>query len=98
MSAAKDVMGLTLYQTDRLSLSLLSDADRGQLLLTLFDYLDGVDSSASLTPQAQMAYAFISARINHDAGYRRYRSEVNRENASKRWATRETSAPAAEDG
>ncbi len=98
MSNVKDVMGLTLYQTDRLSLALLSDTDRGQLLISLFDFLDGVDTSERLTPQTQIAYAFISARMSDDVSRRRYRSEVNRENAAKRWSRRESITSPEEGG
>ncbi len=90
--------GLTLYPDDRHSLSLLSDDDRGKLLLALIDTLEGVESAASLTPQAQMAYAFLSARIAGEKSRRDRRSEVNRTNAAKRWAVREGTSAAEEDG
>ncbi len=89
MSAVKDVMGLTLYPTDRMSLAMLSDNDRGRLLLTLFDYYDGVDTSSTLTPQAQMAFAFISARMKEQMDRQEHRRMVNRTNAAKRWSVRE---------
>ncbi len=93
MSAYKDVRGLTLYPTDRMSLSMLSDSDRGQLLLSLFDCFEGVDTSSHLAPQAQMAYAFISARMAEDIDRYNHRREVNRSNAAKRWSVRESPTP-----
>ncbi len=100
MSGTKIVRGFYFYPTDRVSLSMLSDADRGRLLLSLFDYYDGVDTSESLSPQSQMAFAFLSARITerHNAAHRR--SDINRTNAEKRWSVREVAVQAAseEDG
>jgi hypothetical protein len=101
MSSTKDVKGFSLYPAYRDSLALLSDSDRGQLLMALFDYYDGTDTSASLTPPAQMAFAFIAPRMEADRDRVLRRSQVNRENATKRWprqASRESAAPGAEDG
>ncbi len=99
MSAVKDVIGLTLYPTDRMSLAMLSDNDRGRLLLSLFDFFDGVDTSDALTPQAQMAFAFISARVKSEIDHHNHRREVNRTNAVKRWSVRDGGGKAsAEDG
>ena len=68
--------------------------------MSLFDYYDGYDTSASLTPQTQMAYAFITSRMGEDLDRSRRRSEVNRENASKRWPVRtpKENADETEDG
>lgn len=88
MSYSKDVKGFCLYPNYREFLTLLSDGDRGQLLMSLFDYYDGYDTSASLTPQTQMAYAFITSRMGEDLDRTRRRSQINRENASKRWPLR----------
>lgn len=100
MSYSKDVKGFCLYPNYREFLTLLSDGDRGQLLMSLFDYYDGYDTSASLTPQTQMAYAFITSRMGEDLDRSRRRSEVNRENASKRWPVRtpKENADETEDG
>ena len=98
MSGAKAVKGFSLYPSYREFLTLLSDTDRGQLLMCLFDYYDGINSSSVLSPQAQMAFTFISARIEQDKGRAAHRSQINRENASKRWPRREDEATDAEDG
>ncbi len=99
MPVVKDMIGLTLYPADRMSLAMLSDGDRGKLVLALFDLFDGVDSSSVLTPQAQMAFAFISARMREEMQRQNHRREVNRTNAAKRWSVREGGTDAAgEDG
>ncbi|MBQ4324418.1 MAG: hypothetical protein IJC29_01355 [Clostridia bacterium] len=85
MSSAKTVKGFSLYPSYREFLALLSDTDRGQLLMCLFDYYDGVNSSSALSPQAQMAFTFISTRMEQDKGRAAHRSQINRENAAKRW-------------
>ena len=68
--------------------------------MSLFDFYDGYDTSATLTPQTQMAYAFITSRMGEDLDRTRRRSEINRENASKRWPLRtpKESADETEDG
>ncbi len=100
MSHAKDVSCFRLYSSYRDSLALLSDSDRGQLLMSLFDYADGADTSSTLTPPAQMAFAFIAARMGSELDRSRHRSEVNRANAAKRWPLRtpREGEDAAEDG
>lgn len=88
-----------MYPTYRASLALLSDDERGKLLMSLFDYYDGRDTSGNLPPAAQMALAFISARMEQDRSLYRSRCETNRENASKRWPVRREreSAPQGEE-
>ena len=98
MPLAKSVKGFSLYPSYREFLALLSDTDRGQLLMSLFDSYEGINSSSSLTPQAQMAFTFISARMEQDKGHAEYRSQVGRENATKRWPRREETTDATEDG
>lgn len=51
MSYAKDVRGFSMYPTYRASLALLSDDERGKLLMSLFDYDDGQDTSGNLPPR-----------------------------------------------
>ncbi len=100
MPVVKNAVGLTLYPADRMSLSMLSDADRGRLLLTLLDYADGVDTASTLPPQAQMAFAFIASRVADEMARANHRREVNRTNATRRWSVREgnDSHDASEDG
>lgn len=88
MSRAQDLKGFAMYPTYRASLALLSDDERGKLLMSLFDYYEGRDTSAGLPPAAQMAFTFISARMEQDKTLYRSRCEVNRENAAKRWPVR----------
>ena len=99
MSYAKDVRGFSMYPTYRASLALLSDDERGKLLMSLFDYDDGQDTSGNLPPAAQMAFAFITARMEQDKSLYRNRCEINRENAAKRWPVRRVSegAPQGEE-
>lgn len=88
MSYAKDIKGFSMYPTYRASLALLSDTERGQLLMSLFDYYDGQDTSDTLPPAAQMAFTFISARMEQDKTLYQSRCQTNRENAAKRWPVR----------
>ena len=97
MSYAKDIKGFSMYPTYRASLALLDDCERGQLLMSLFDYYDGRDTSSALPPAAQMAFAFISARMEQDKLLYESRCQTNRENASKRWPVRD-SAKGGSDG
>ncbi len=97
MSNLKNVTGFTLYPTDRMSLARLSDGDRGRLLLVLFDFFEGVDTSETLPPEAQMAFAFLSARLAEEARRQNHRREVNRSNAARRWSVREGGSAAAEE-
>lgn len=99
MAVTKDERGFSLYPAYREFLLRLSDAERGQLLMALFDFHEGVDTSSRLSDGARMAFAFISGRMTEDARRYRKRCEANRENASKRWPVREsTQDDAEEDG
>jgi len=84
----KDIKGFCMYPFYRDSLARLSDCDRGQLLLCLFDFWEGVDTSGTLSPAAQMAFAFITDRMEKDLDRYRARCRINRENAAKRWPVR----------
>ncbi len=100
MSNAKDVRGFSLYPAYRDFLTLLSDGERGQLLMALFDYYEGVNTSDALSPQGQMAFAFIAGRMEQDKERDLHRCQVNRANAAKRWPKAQDKEPSAtaEDG
>lgn len=97
MATAREIKGFSMYPCYRDSLARLSDADRGKLLLSLFDYYEGVDTSHQLSDGARMAFAFISARMDSDMEKYRKRCATNRENAEKRWPVRSPKETAGAD-
>ncbi len=58
--------GFVLYYDYRNHLALLSDAERGQLLMALLDYSES-GKEQELTGAALMAYSFIKAQMDRDA-------------------------------
>ncbi len=99
MAVTKEEKGFCLYPAYREFFSRLPDAEKGQLLMALFDFYEGLDTSSRLSDGAKMAYAIISSRMAEDMRRYRKRCETNRENANKRWPVREGgSDDAKEDG
>lgn len=70
-----------LYADQRGPLSTLTDADRGRLLMALFDYVEGIEPSG-LSETVLMAFLFIRAQIDRDLekweNIREGRSEAGR--------------------
>lgn len=58
--------GFVLYYDYRNHLALLSDAERGQLLMALLDYSESGEEH-ELSGAALMAYSFIKAQMDRDA-------------------------------
>ena len=58
--------GFVLYYDYQAHLSLLSDEERGKLLMALFDYGEN-GKEPELEGAALMAYSFIRAQMNRDA-------------------------------
>ncbi len=100
MAITKDEKGFCMYPCYRSFLLGLSDEDKGKLLMALFDYYDGVDTSSSLSDGAKMAFVFISRQMKEDMARYEKRCKTNRENAAKRWPVRqnEESTAGEEDG
>lgn len=71
-----------LYQGYRKHLSLLSDADRGKLLMALFDYAEG-GKLPEFDGAAGMAFSFIQDQMDRDANKYAAVCERNRKNGSK---------------
>ena len=80
---------LSLYYSYREQLALLSDEERGRLVLHLIDY-----ANAGVIPEldgaAKMAFAFIKSQIDRDSEQYESRCQKNRENISKRWGANDT--------
>ena len=81
------------YYDYRRHLSLLTDEERGKLLMGLLDY--GEDGSRpKLNGAAAMAFSFISAQMDRDA--EKYaevckaRSEAGKKGAKQRWRGKES--------
>ncbi len=81
---AEEKKSFVLYCDYREHLALLSDSERGQLLMAIFDYQsDGV--LPNLPAAAQMAFSFIKAQLDKDADKYaqtvRQRSEAGKKSA-----------------
>ncbi|MEL4106841.1 DUF6291 domain-containing protein [Oscillospiraceae bacterium WX1] len=63
---AQDKKGFVLYYSYREPLALLSDEDRGRLLMALLDYGE-FGKVAHLGSSAEMAFSFIKAQMDRDA-------------------------------
>ncbi len=100
MAVTKEEKGFCMYPAYRDFLIALSDSDRGQLLMSLFDFYDGVDTSRRLPDGARMAFVMIAGRMQQDMARYQKRCKTNQENASKRWPVRtpEETDDSEEDG
>jgi hypothetical protein len=79
---------IKLFLDCREQLKLLSDEERGRVIMALLDYADTGDSSNSsseLSGAERMCFSFISAQIDRDKAAYTERCKKNAENASKRW-------------
>lgn len=72
-----------LYPGYRKHLSLLSDADRGKLLMALFDYAESGKLPEFDGAAAAMAFSFIQDQMDRDANKYAAVCERNRKNGSK---------------
>lgn len=78
--------GIYLKSEYRAALEMLDDAERGQLLLRLFDVAKTGDCfSEDLTPAACVILAFIGDNVRQSREGYLARCEVNRANAARRW-------------
>ena len=59
--------GFLLYYDYRKHLSLLSDAERGKLLMALLNYGERGDMPEDLDGMAFMAFSFITGQMDRDA-------------------------------
>ncbi|MDT3700766.1 MAG: DUF6291 domain-containing protein [Thermincola sp.] len=71
-----------LYHDYRQHLELLSDEDKGKLLMALFDYSEG-GVLPNFDGMARMAFSFIRAQIDRDTDKYSTVCQRNRENGSK---------------
>ena len=86
--------GIYLREGYRAPLEMLSDAERGQLLLCLFDIAKtGACDSERLSSDGKLALAFIAEAIRCDREDYTAKCDANRRNAAKRWQGRETKTP-----
>lgn len=80
---------IMLFFDCRQHLELLTDEQRGKLLLALFDYAEyGI--APELDPASQMAFSFLSAQIDRDRKAYDKKCQQGKENISKRWNTNNT--------
>lgn len=77
-----------LYHDYREHLSLISDEERGVLLMALFDYSEyGIQPT--LEGASKMAFSFIKAQMDRDAASYEKKCKANRENGLKGGRPRE---------
>ena len=74
-----------LFFDYRPQLELLSNAQRGELLLALFDYAQ-YGKKPHLDQVTNMAFSFIAAQINRDKQKYEEKCQKGRKNAQKRWS------------
>ncbi len=85
---AADKRSFLVYCDYRKHLSMLTDEERGRLLMGLLDYAEGAEVP-NLDGPAAMAFSFISAQMDRDA--EKYaevcqrRSEAGKKGAERRW-------------
>ncbi|MBA1336758.1 MAG: hypothetical protein HPY66_3194 [Firmicutes bacterium] len=80
-----------LYHDYRQHLELLSDEEKGKLLMALFEYSeDGV--IPDFDGMLKMAFSFIKAQIDRDAAKYAAVCEKNRENIQRRWKKEDAEA------
>lgn len=78
--------GIYLKSEYRAALEMIDDAERGQLLLRLFDIVKTGDCfSDDLSPAACVILAFIGDNVRQNREDYLARCEVNRTNAARRW-------------
>ncbi len=77
---------IILHLDARDQLALLSDADRGRLLIALFAAA-AEEPIPALSPDAAMALAFLMQRMRHDTEKYEKTCQKNSMNAKKRWKT-----------
>lgn len=80
MSTKKSFM---LYLDYKQHLELLTDEDRGKLLLAIFDYAEDKTEPTTLSGSAAMAFSFIRAQMDRDDQKYEEICERNRANGSK---------------
>lgn len=76
---------IKLFLDCREQLKLLSDAERGRVIMALLDYAETGDGASELSGAERMCFAFIAAQIDRDKTAYAERCKKNAENASKRW-------------
>ncbi len=80
---------IALFFSYREQLELLSDEERGKLVLYLLNYAEN-GAIPQLEGMSKMAFAFIKAQIDRDSEKYEKRCEKNRENIQKRWNQEDT--------
>ncbi len=73
---------LKLFKDYRKHISLLSDEEKGQLLMALFDYAEEKEI-LPLSPAARMAFSFIAAQMDRDEEEYQNKCETSKENGKK---------------
>ena len=85
---AVDKKSFLFYCDYRRHLSMLTDEERGRLLMGLMNYADG-EEVPNLDGPAAMAFSFITAQMDRDAEKYaevcRKRSEAGKKGAELRW-------------
>lgn len=71
-----------LYADYRQHLEILSDEEKGQLFMAIFDYAEGLEPTG-LSGASRMAFSFIRAQIDRDTEKYQATCERNRSNGSK---------------
>lgn len=84
---------ILLYLDYKEHLTLLPDAERGRLLLALFDYAE-TGAEPAVEGMAKMAFSFIRAQMDRDAQKYSARCEQNRANGAKGERPRKAGPPA----
>lgn len=75
---------IPLYFSYAEQLKMLSDADRGKLVLALLEYGE-TGTIPELRCELRMAFSFIKSQIDRDCEKYEKRCRTNSENANKRW-------------
>lgn len=73
---------LKLFKDYRRHISLLSDEEKGQLFMALFDYAEEKEI-LPLSPAARMAFSFIAAQMDRDEEEYQNKCQASKENGKK---------------
>ena len=82
-----------LYSNYEDKFKLLSDKDKGKLIMAIFAFVRGEDLSATLSPSVLMAYAFITQQIAIDIAKYKEICDRRRENGQLGGRPRKNTSP-----
>ncbi len=92
MSEGKRPPGVMLYfEETRPIIALLSDAERGRLLMAILDYAE-YDAEPVLNGRLVAVWPFVKQKIDHDAEVYRKKCERAAKAAKARWEAEEGKA------